>query len=300
MAPLSARATAHPSSKNSSSGFGLPTPQTVSHGSKTRSRADSASHLQSHSVAQSGLPLPQTPSRSKSKFDVDHTARTTRTTPHSQRIVPSSQYFDDEQASLASSLEGIADERDDPFLLPNSREPDEDLALPSLFKLPYPPSRAPTSVSSSSLPFASVSSNGCSSRHRSQNSQIVPTSQFDEVELGFSSETQAVPLPVRSPLVNHDKNAPSLKRYIHLVTLSNAVLMILMVQVGSWTSTKLEPPSQEQSYAGVVGRYPPLTTSPSFKPTHTSNSFLFRSTRNRVRQSGCIGVRWATTTARFR
>ncbi|KAF8268263.1 hypothetical protein EI94DRAFT_1197731 [Lactarius quietus] len=45
MAPLSDRATAHPSSKNTFTDFGLPMPQTVSHGSKTRSRADSASHL---------------------------------------------------------------------------------------------------------------------------------------------------------------------------------------------------------------------------------------------------------------
>ena len=274
MAPLSARATAHPSSKNSSSGFGLPTPQTVSHGSRTRSRADSASHLQSRSVTQSGSPLPQTPSRSKSKIDVDHTARTT---PHSQRIVPSSQYFDDEQASLVSSLEGIADGRD-PFLLPHSRGPDEELALPSLFKLPHPPSRVPTSLSSSSLPFASVSSNGCSSRHRSHNSQIVPTSQFDEVELILSSDTQALPLPVRSPQVKHDKNAPSLKRYTRLVTLSNAVLMIHIVQVGSWTPTKLESPSQRQSHAGIIERYLSYTSPPSFESAHTSNTFLSPST----------------------
>ncbi|KAN0127484.1 hypothetical protein V8E53_014696 [Lactarius tabidus] len=209
-APLSARATAHSSSKNTSSLFGLPTPQTVSHGSRTRSRADSASRLhsvtESRSVAQAGLPFPQTPSRSKTKFDVDHTTHTPRTTPQSQRIVPSSQFFADEQASLASSLERIAD-GGDPF---QSREPDEELTLPSLFKLPLPPTRAPTTVSSS-FPFASVSSNGFSSRHRSQNSQIVPTSQFDEVELKFSSDSQAIPLPVRSPLAKHNKSALSLK-----------------------------------------------------------------------------------------
>jgi hypothetical protein len=209
MVPLSARATAHSSSKDFSGGFGLPTPQTISHGSKTRS--DSALHLhsitESRSVAQSGSFLPQTPSRSKSKID----AHTPRTTPHSQRIVPSSQYFADELASLASSLGKIADERD-PFTLNHSREPDEELILPSLFKIPHPPSRAPTSVSSSSLPFASVSSNGCSSRHRNQNSQIVPTSQLDEVELRFLSESQAIPPPVCSSPVKHSNNASSLKR----------------------------------------------------------------------------------------
>ena len=234
---LSARATAHSSSKNTSSVFGLPTPQTISHGSKSRSRADSAS--QSHSVTESrsvALPFPQTPSRSKTKFDVDHTAHTPRTTPHSQRIVPSSQYFADEQANLASSLENGRD----PFLLHQRRDPDEELTLPSLFKLPHPPTRAPTTVSSSSLPFASVSSNSRGSRLRSQNSQVVPTSQFDEVELKFSSDSQAIPLPVRSPLVKYDKIALSLKPYARLVTHSNAVLMIHFVQVGARTSTKPE------------------------------------------------------------
>jgi hypothetical protein len=202
-------------------------------------------------VTQAGLPFPQTPSRSKTKFDVDHTTHTPRTTPQSQRIVPSSQYFADEQASLASSLERIVDGRD-PF---QSREPDEELTLPSLFKLPLPPTRAPTTVSSSSLPFASVSSNGFSSRHRSQNSQIVPTSQFDEVELKFSSDSQAIPLPVRSPLAKHNKSALSLKPYARLVTHSNAVLMIYFIQFGTWTSTKPESPFQRQSYAGALGRY---------------------------------------------
>jgi hypothetical protein len=244
MAPFSARVTA----QNTSSGFGLPMPQTVSHGSKTRSRADSASHLfpttESRSVAQSGSSVlslfPQTPTRSKTKIDTDPSARTSRTTPHSQRIVPSSQsqYFADEQTSSAL-LEGIADGRD-PFLLPHAREHDcrsEESALPSLFKLPpYPPSRAPT-LSSSSLPFASVSSNGCSFRH--QNSQIEPTSQFEEVELRFSSNAQATP-----PQAKHDKHASPVKRYARLVTLSNAVLTIQIVQVGTWTSTKPKSPFQ--------------------------------------------------------
>jgi hypothetical protein len=186
-------------------------------------------------VAHGGLPFPQTPSRSKTKFDVGHT---TRTTPHSQRIVPSSQCFADEQAGLTFSPER------DPFLLHQPREPDEELTLPSLFKLPLPPTRAPTTVSSSSLPFASVSSNGhsLSSRHRSQNSQIVPTSQFDEVELRFSSDSQAIPLPVRSPMAKHNTSALSLKPYARLVILSSAVLMTHVVQVGTWTSHKPELP----------------------------------------------------------
>ncbi|KAH9062138.1 hypothetical protein EDB87DRAFT_1609550 [Lactarius vividus] len=214
MAPLSARVTTHPSLKNTSDAFGLSTPQTVSHGSKTRSRADSASHLysitESRSVAQSGLsvrsPSPQTPTRPKPKIDTDYTAP--RDTPHSQRIVPSSQCLADEQIS---SLE---DERD-PFLLHSAKELDRcsgELVFPSLFKLlPYPPSRVPT-ASFPSLPFASVSSNGCSSLHRSQSSQIEPTSQFEEVELRLSSGTQAVPPSVRSPQATHDKNASSIKR----------------------------------------------------------------------------------------
>ena len=278
-APLSARATANSSSINTFSVFGLPTPQTVSHESKTRSRADSASS-QLHSVTESrsvALPSPQTPSRSQTKFDVDHTAHTPRTTPHSQRIVPSSQYFADEQASLASSLERTVDGRD-PFLLRQRRDPDEELTLPSVFKLPHPPTRAPTKYSSSSLPFASVSSNDCSSRHRSQNSQIVPTSQLDEVELRFSSDSQAIPLPVRSPLVKHDKISLSLKPYVRLVTHSNAVLVIHIDQVGAWTSTKPESSFQRQSYAGAVGRRPSHTSRPSFKPSDTSDTFLPPST----------------------
>ncbi|KAH9077385.1 hypothetical protein EDB83DRAFT_1703190 [Lactarius deliciosus] len=199
------------SSKNTSSGFGLPTPQTISHGSKTRSRADSASHLysiaESRSVAQSGQsvpsPSPQTPTRPKPKVD-----SAPRNTPHSQRIVPSSQCFADEQIS---SLE---DERD-PFLLHPAKELDRysrELASPSLFKLPpYPPSRVPT-ASSSSLPFASEFSNGCSSLHRGQSSQIEPTSQLEEIELRFSSDAQAAPPPVRSPQAMHDKNTSSIKR----------------------------------------------------------------------------------------
>ena len=277
-APLSARATANSSSINTFSVFGLPTPQIVSHESKTRSRADSASQL--HSVTESrsvALPFPQTPSRSKTKFDIDHTTHTPRTTPHSQRIVPSSQYFADEQASLASSPERTVDGRD-PFLPHQRRDPDEELTLPSLFKLPHPPMRAPTKYSSSSLPFASVSSNDCSSRHRSQNSQIVPTSQLDEVELRFSSDSQAIPLPVRSPLVKHDKISLSLKPYVRLVTHSNAVLVIHIDQVGAWTSTKPESSFQRQSYAGAVGRRPSHTSRPSFKPSDTSDTFLPPST----------------------
>lgn len=179
---------------------------------------------------------PQTPSRSNTKTDNDHATRTFRTTPNSQRIVPSSQsqYFTDEQTNSASL---------DPFVLPQAKEHDyrsEELALPSLFKLPQRPlSRVPT-TSSPSLPF---SPNGCSSRLWSQNSQIEPTSQFEEVELRFSSDTQVIS-PVRSPQAKHDKNASFLKRYARLVTLSNAVLMIRTVQVGTWTSTKPESPFQ--------------------------------------------------------
>ncbi|KAI9466812.1 hypothetical protein BJY52DRAFT_20668 [Lactarius psammicola] len=282
MAPLSARVTAHPPSENTSGGFGLPTPQTVSHGSKTRSRADSASRLYSITTeprsAQSGSSVrsafPQTPSRSKTKNDIGHT--TPRTTPHSQRIVPSSQWFADEQTS---SLEGNVDGRN-PFLLHLAREHDscpEELAVPSLFKLPpYPPSRAPT-VSSSFLPFASVSSNGFSFPHRSQNSQIEPTSQFEEVELRFLSDAQVRSSPVRSPHAKHDRNVSPIKRYADLVTLSNAFWIIRIVQpeAGTWTSTKPEFPFQRQSHAGVIGRsYSPHTSPPSAEPADTSNAFL--------------------------
>ena len=217
-------------------------------------------------MPQNGSFLPQTPSRSKSKS-------TPRTTPHSQRIVPSSQYFSDELASLASSLGKTADESD-PFTLNHSREPDEELILPSLFKLPYPPSRAPTSVSSSSLPFASVSSIGCTSQHRSQNSQIVPTSQLDEVELRFSSESQVIAPPVCSSPVKHSNNASSLKRYACRYSFLRHDLHYV-VQLATWTSAKFQSPFPRQSHAtGVIGRYPSHISPPSFEPADTSNAFL--------------------------
>ncbi len=243
---------AHPSSKNATSGLGLPTPQTVSHGSKTRSRADSPSHL--HTITESCLvtqngssfcsSVPHTPSRSKTKH-IDHTVLAPRTTPQSQRMVPSSQFIADEQNCSASSLEVIVGGKD-PFLLYNPREHghrSEELALPPLFKVPpYPLARVPTAPSSSSsLPFASVSSGACSFRHRSQTSQIEPTSQFDEVELKFS---QAIQPPVLCHQANHDTSASTIKRYSRLFSLSNLVLMIHMVQIGTRNSTKPECPCQ--------------------------------------------------------
>lgn len=90
---------------------------------------------------------PLTPSRPKSK--PDHIARAHRTTPHSQRIAPSSQWSDDEQPNAAPSLEANRD----PFLLHHTDEsgsgPDDLTFLP--------PSDVPTqSLSTLSLTPAKV------------------------------------------------------------------------------------------------------------------------------------------------
>jgi hypothetical protein len=71
---------------------------------------------------------PLTPSRPKRK--PDHTPLAHRTTPHSQRIVPSSQWSDDEQPNAAPSSEANRD----PFLLHRTDEsgscPDDLTFLP--------------------------------------------------------------------------------------------------------------------------------------------------------------------------
>jgi hypothetical protein len=85
---------------------------------------------------------PLTPSRQKSK--PGHIPLAHRTTPHSQRIVPSSQWSDDEQFNTAPSSEPNRD----PFLLHRTDESDscpDDLTF-------LPPSDVPTRSSSTLSP----------------------------------------------------------------------------------------------------------------------------------------------------
>jgi hypothetical protein len=144
------------SARNIASTFGLPTPQTVSHEAKKKSRTDAAvprptvpTVSRSSVNGRPAIPSfsffpqpPQTPSRPKS--NPDHIPLTHRTTPHSQRIVPSSQWSDDEQPDAAPSLEANRN----PFLLHRTDESGscpEDLTF-------LPPSDAPTqSLSTLSL-----------------------------------------------------------------------------------------------------------------------------------------------------
>ena len=127
--------------RNTARTFGLPTPQTVSHEAKKNQRTDTA--LSRPTVptvsrsAMNGRPAipsfspqpPLTPSRPKSKSG--HIPLVHRTTPHSQRIVPSSQWSDDEQPNAAPSLEANRN----PFLLHSPDEagshPDDLTSLPS-------------------------------------------------------------------------------------------------------------------------------------------------------------------------
>jgi hypothetical protein len=210
----------------------------------------------SRSVINSGPTIPSflprpplTPSRPRSKPLVH------RTTPQSQRIVPSSQWSDDEQSNTASSLEANRDI----FLLHRTEEYDscpDELSLPppsdvpsrsfstsSLapvkFRVPACPTfielaggqgcsrensldtgnaentRRPLSLSGSSR-FSLPSSNGLGPQDRGQCSQIEPTSQIDEIELKVLSQRLFVD-PILSAQANHCEVVPSVERYSHML-----------------------------------------------------------------------------------
>ena len=145
--------------RNVASTSGLPTPQTVSHEAKKNTWTDTAVPRPTvPTVSRSAMncrptipsfSLPQqpplTPSRPKSK--PDHIPLSHRTTPHSQRIVPSSQWSDDEQPNAAPSLEANRD----PFLLHRT---DESGSCPDDLTF-LPPSDVP-SQSLSTLSLTSV------------------------------------------------------------------------------------------------------------------------------------------------
>lgn len=247
--------------KNMVSGSGLPTPQTVRHEGKKGPQTDTvacppAGPNVSRFAKNSGPVIPSlslrpplTPSRSKTKSD--HIARACRTTPHSQRIVPSSQWSDDVQPSTesASSLEANRD----PFSLCHREEPNP---CPGGLALPPPPDipsryssvisltpiklRTPTLLAisgSSKEPSSKTALNICntgniktgpltlsssprteslSSRDQGQCSQIVPTSQFDEIDLKWSSQSFLFACPTLPPQTNLPNIAPSVERCSHL------------------------------------------------------------------------------------
>ena len=256
----------------SASGSGLPTPQTVRHEGEKDLQTVTVPRLPtgptvSHLVKKSGPAIPSlslrpplTPSHSKTKSD--HIARACRTTPHSQRIVPSSQWSDDDQpsAELASSLEANRD----PFSLCHREEPNscpDGLILPpldipsrysSIASLTPIKLRTPTLLAvsgSSKEPSSKTALNICntgniktgpltlsssprtvslSSRDRGQCSQIVPTSQFDEIDLKWSSQSFIFARPTLPPQTNHCDMTPSVERCSHLF-FSSGVVLIHMV-----------------------------------------------------------------------
>lgn len=241
----------------------LPTPQTVSHEAKRNRTAVAAAPPRvptaSRSVLNSGPAIssfprpPLTPSRPRSK--PGHIPLVHRTTPHSQRIVPSSQWSDDEQSNSASTSEANRD----PFLLRRTEESDsclDDMTLPppsdvfpsspnfSTSSLTPAKSRIsgyPTFTGLVSVQRRSLENNldngnsgntrtnpmslSGSSRSvllsssgfgRSQSSQIEPTSQMDEIELKFSSQ-RLFATPILSPQTNQCDMVPSIERYSYLL-----------------------------------------------------------------------------------
>ena len=248
---------------------GLPTPQTVSHAAKKNPRTDTAvlPHPTVPSVSRSamnGRPAipsfafppqpPLTPSRSKSK--PDHIPLAHRTTPHSQRIVPSSQWSDDEQPNAAPSSK--ANKNKAPFLfhrtdesgscaddlpfLPPSDVPARSLSTLSSTSVKVGVSAHPTFIEPADGQGWSLENNldtgdtgtcppsfklSDSSRSilwssndlglRGQNSQIVPTSQLDEIELKALSQRLPFVVPFPLPRTNDCGIVPSVERCGYLI-----------------------------------------------------------------------------------
>ena len=247
--------------RNTASGSSLPTPQAVSHEVKKSRTAAAPPPMPtaSSSAMNSGPTIssfntrpPLTPSRPRSKLD--HIPLVHRTTPHSQRIVPSSQWSDDEQSNSTITLEANRD----PFLLHRTEESDsclDDMTLP-------PPSEVPSSRSFSTRSVTPAKSRvsayptftglasgqrrspendldaadaGDTRTHplalsgssrsvlfsssgfgRSYSSQIEPTSQIDEIELKLSSQRLFVD-PILPLQPNQCDVVPSVARYSYLL-----------------------------------------------------------------------------------
>jgi hypothetical protein len=254
---------------------GLPTPQTVSHDAKKNPWTDAAVSRPTVPTisrsAMNGRPTipsfslspqpPLTPSRPKSK--PSHIPLVHRTTPHSQRIVPSSQWSDDEQPNAAPSLEANRDPfllhhtdesgscPDDLTFLPPSDVPTQSLSTLSLTSAKAGVSAHPTFIEpagghgwsletnldagdtrthppsfklSDSSRSVLWSSNDLGLRDRGQNSQFEPTSQLDEIELKALSQRLLFVDPISSPQTNNCDIVPSVKRCGYLIFLIYSTL----------------------------------------------------------------------------
>jgi hypothetical protein len=265
--------------------FGLPTPQTVSHEAKKNSRADATGpHPTVPTVSRSAMngtrpaipsfslspQPPRTPSRPRIKSD--HIPLAHRTTPHSQRIVPSSQWSDDEQPNAAPSLEA----NKDPFLLHRPDEsgscPDDltflpPLGLPTQSLSTLSPKSVKVGVSAHPTFIEPAGGQGWSLENnldtadtldmrarplpfklsdfglpnRGQDSQIEPTSQLDEIELKALSQRLSFVDPIPSSQTNNCDIVPSVERCVtgyYLCFFFDVVLMIYFVQTPNHTSAR--------------------------------------------------------------
>jgi len=266
--PLKAGDTLTPA-RNSASGSSLPTPQTVPHGggrTGSRTGTDAVDPAEPSGVSRCAtrngpvvssissivIRPPVTPSRSKTK--PDHIASAFRSTPHSQRIVPSSQWSDDEQSNLDPSREtnkySFVDD------LHHTEEPDtcaNETALPATRDVP---SRAFLASSLASAKFSapalltfiepssgyagnggrktgtlslassprskSLFSNACWPRDGGRSSQIEPTSQFDEIEMNPCQSLLVCPIlplqtntSVTTTLIKQSQTGPLQDRSSH-------------------------------------------------------------------------------------
>ena len=227
--------------RGTASGSSLPTPQTVSCGAKKNSRTDAAvpppTPTVSRSVMNNGPTIPSfpqrppvTPSRPMSK--PNYIPLVHRTTPHSQRIVPSSQWSDDDSCPEELTLPPPSD-------VPSRSFPTSSLT-PVKFKVPACPTfielasgqgrslennlspgnsentrTRPLSLSGPSR-FVLPLSNGLGLQDRGQSSQFEPTSQVDEIELKAQSQRLFVD-PILSAQANHCDVVPCVERCSHML-----------------------------------------------------------------------------------
>lgn len=241
------------SQRNPANMFGLPTPRTDAAVRRPTAPTVSRSAMNGRPAIPSFSFSPQpplTPSRPKSK--PGHIPLTHRTTPHSQRIVPSSQWSDDEQPLAAPSLEANRN----PFLLHCTDEsgscsdgltslPSSDVPTQSLSTLS--PTSVKVGVSAHPSFIEPAGGQGWSLENhidtedtgdtrarpmpdnsprsvlwspndlslledRGQNSQIEPTSQLDEIELTVLSQRLPFVDSIPSPQTNNCDMVPSFER----------------------------------------------------------------------------------------
>ncbi|KAH9999363.1 hypothetical protein BJV77DRAFT_1121581 [Russula vinacea] len=211
--------------RDTASRSSLPTPQTVSRAAKKNFRTDAVpppTPTVSRSVMNSGPTIPSfpqrpplTPSRPRSK--ANHIPLVHRTTPHSQRIVPSSQWSDDDSCPEELTLSHPRTFHHVKFRVP---------ACPTFIELASGQGHSlennidtgnsedtrtrPLSLSGPSR-FVLPLSNCLGLQDRGQSSQIEPTSQVDEIELKVPSQRLFVD-PILSAQANHCDVVPSIER----------------------------------------------------------------------------------------